>query len=186
MGDEPEITQVEKVPSEILPLDKTLNNKCLKNVETKNKDDQKNKRQDSPKKKNKGSRKRKYSSSTDESDSDSDEDSSSEDSDIDNDSSSESSKEEMSQDENTSSRFSTKLTVKKSKWKFSKQLKKWAKGKYLKCISDQEIKENMLENNPVPSNFLSRQKLDDDLLEILSEAGKKDEIFSDRSLMKAQ
>ena len=30
------------------------------------------------------------------------------------------------------------------------------------------------------------QKLDDYLLEILSEAGKKDEIFSDRSLMKAQ
>ena len=38
--------------------------------------------------------------------------------------------------------------------------------------------------NPAPSNFLSRQKLDDYLLEILSEAG-KDEI-SDRWLMKAQ
>ena len=44
----------------------------------------------------------------------------------------------------------------------------------------------MLDNNPAPSNFLSRQKLDDYMLEILSEAGKKDEIFSDRSLMKAQ
>ena len=33
--------------------------------------------------------------------------------------------------------------------------------------------------NPAPSNFLSRQKLDDYLLEILSEAG-KDEIFSYR------
>ena len=60
------------------------------------------------------------------------------------------------------------------------------KGKFLKYISDQEIKESMLDNNPAPSNFLSRQKLDDYMLEILSEAGKKDEIFSDRSLMKAQ
>ena len=44
----------------------------------------------------------------------------------------------------------------------------------------------MLDNNPAPSNFLSRQKLDNYMLEILSEAGNKDEIFSDRSLMKAQ
>ena len=68
----------------------------------------------------------------------------------------------------------------------AKQLKKWAKAKVLKQISDQEVKESMLENNPVPRNFLFRQKLDDYLLEILSEAGKKDEIFSDRSLMKEQ
>ena len=88
----------------------------------------------------------------------------------------------MFQDEHTSSRFSTKSSVKKNKWKFSKQLKKWARSKFLKRISDQEIKDN----NPVPRNFLSRQKLDDYLLEILSEAGKEDEIFSDRSLMKAQ
>ena len=58
MGDEPEITQVEKVLSETLPLDKNLNRKCHINVEAK--DGQKNKRQDSPKKKTKGSRKRKY------------------------------------------------------------------------------------------------------------------------------
>ena len=186
MGDEPEITQVEKVPSKTLPLDKTLNSKCHNNVKAKNKDSQKNKRQDSPKKKNKGSRKRKYSLSWDESDSDSEEDSLTEDIDIDNGLSSESSKEEMSQDEPTSPRFSTKSSVKKSKWKFSKQLKKWAKGKFLKHISDQEIKESILENNPVPSNFLSRQKLDEYFLDILSEAGKKDELVSDRSLMKAQ
>ena len=68
----------------------------------------------------------------------------------------------------------------------AKQLKKWAKAKVLKQISDQEVKESILENNPVPRNFLFRQKLDDYLLEILSEAGKKDEIFSDRSLMKEQ
>ena len=60
MGDEPEITQVEKVPSEIPPLDKILNSKYHNNVGAKNKDDQKNKRQDSPKKKEKGFRKRKY------------------------------------------------------------------------------------------------------------------------------
>ena len=84
LGDEPEITQVEKVPSEILPLDKTLNSKCYKNVDAKNKDGQKNKRQDSPIIKNKESRKSKYGSPLDESDSDSDEDSSSEYSDIDN------------------------------------------------------------------------------------------------------
>ena len=65
-------------------------------------------------------------------------------------------------------------------------LKMWIQAKFLKHISDQEIKETMLENNPVPSNFLSRQQIDDYLLEILSEAGKKDEIFSDRSLMKTQ
>ena len=50
--------------------------------------------------------------------------------------------------------------------------------------TDQEIKESILENNPVPSNFLSRQKLDDYLLKNLLEAGKKDEIFSDRSQMR--
>ena len=44
----------------------------------------------------------------------------------------------------------------------------------------------VLENNPAPSNFLSRQNLYDYLLEILSETGKKDEIVSDRSLIKAQ
>ena len=95
MGNESAITQIKKVPSETLPLDKTLNSKYHRNIEAKNKDGQKNKRQDSPKKKNKGSRKRKYSSSSGESDSHSDEDSSSEDSDIDNGSSSESSKEEI-------------------------------------------------------------------------------------------
>ena len=56
----------------------------------------------------------------------------------------------------------------------------------MKRISDQEIKESILENNPVPSNFLSRQKLDDYLLKILLEAGKKDEIFSDRSQMRTK
>ena len=135
------------------------------------------------KRKIEGLERKKYSSSSDESDSDSDEDSSSEDSDIDNDSSSESSKEEMSQDEHTSSRFSTRSSAKNNKWKFSKQLKTWAKSKQ---TSDQEIKESISDNNPAPSNFLSRQKLDDCFLDIFSEAGKKDEIFSDRSLMKAQ
>ena len=70
--------------------------------------------------------------------------------------------------------------------KFSKQLKKWTKDKFLKHISSQEIKESILENTPVPSNFLSWQKLDYYLLEVLSEAGKLDEIFSDRSMLKAQ
>ena len=65
-------------------------------------------------------------------------------------------------------------------------MKKWAKAKFLKHISDQEIEESILENNPVPSNFLSRQKLDDYLLEILSEVGEEDGIFPDRLLMKAQ
>ena len=37
MGDEPEINQVESVPSETLPLDKTLNSKCHNNVEVKSK-----------------------------------------------------------------------------------------------------------------------------------------------------
>ena len=56
----------------------------------------------------------------------------------------------------------------------------------MKRISDQEIKESILDNNPVSSNFLSQQILNDYLLEILSEAGKKDKIFSDTwSLMKA-
>ena len=38
MGDEPDITQVEKAPSETLPLDKTLNSKRHNNVEAKDKD----------------------------------------------------------------------------------------------------------------------------------------------------
>ena len=58
---------------------------------------------------------RKYSSSSDESGSDSEEDSSSKDSYIDNCLSSESPKEEIPQDEHTSSRFSTKSSAKKNK-----------------------------------------------------------------------
>ena len=181
IGNEPEIAQVEKFPSETLLLDETLNNKCHNNVDGKNKAGQKNKRQGSPKMKNQVSRKRKYSSSLDESDSDSDSDenSSLEHLDIGNGSSLESSKEETSQDEHTSS-----SSVQNNRWKFSKQLKKWTKDKFLKHISSQEIKESILENTQVPSNFLSWQKLDDYLLEVLSEAGKLDEIFSNRSMLK--
>ena len=181
IGNEPEIAQVEKFPSETLLLDETLNNKCHNNVDGKNKAGQKYKRQGSPKMKNQVSRKRKYSSSLDESDSDSDSDenSSLEHLDIGNGSSLESSKEETSQDEHTSS-----SSVQNNRWKFSKQLKKWTKDKFLKHISSQEIKESILENTQVPSNFLSWQKLDDYLLEVLSEAGKLDEIFSDRSMLK--
>ena len=65
-------------------------------------------------------------------------------------------------------------------------MKKWAKATLLKHISDQEIKESVLENNPVPSNFLSRQKVHDYLMEIISESGKKDEIFIDKSLIKTK
>ena len=108
MEDEPEITQVEEVPSQTPSLYKTLNSKRHNNVEAKNKDGQRNKKKDSLKKKDKGSRKRKYSTSSDESNSDCDEDSS-EGSDM----------QEMSQDEHPSSRFSTKSSTKKNKWRFS-------------------------------------------------------------------
>ena len=53
----------------------------------------------------------------------------------------------MSQDKHASLMFSTKSSAKKNKGKFSKQLKKWAKAKFSKHISDQEIKESILENN---------------------------------------
>ena len=42
----------------------------------------------------------------------------------------------------------------------------------------------MFDINPVLSNFTLRQKLDNNLLKIFSELGKKDEIFSYRRLMK--
>ena len=58
----------------------------------------------------------------------------------------------------------------------------WTQAKFLKHIPGQEIKDSILDNNPLPSNFLSCQKSDEYFLEILSEAGGKDEIFS---LMKA-
>ena len=57
MEDEPDISQVEEVPSETPSLDKTLNSKRHNNVEAKNKDGQRNKK-DSLKKKDKGSRKK--------------------------------------------------------------------------------------------------------------------------------
>ena len=63
-------------------------------------------------------------------------------------------------------------------------MKKWAKAKFLKHISGQETKKNVLENSLVPSNFLSRQRVDDHLPQILSETGKKNR--SDTLLMKAQ
>ena len=44
MGVEPETTQVEVIPSEPPPIDKTLNTKRHNNVEAKNKDGLKNKR----------------------------------------------------------------------------------------------------------------------------------------------
>ena len=60
-------------------------------------------------------------------------------------------------------------------------------SKFFKRVFDKEIKESILENNPVQSsNFLSRQKFDNYFLEILSEAGKKDKTFSGGSLIKAQ
>ena len=65
-------------------------------------------------------------------------------------------------------------------------MKKLAKDKLLKHISDQEVKERALDNNPAPSNFCFRQKIDDYLLQILSESGKKNELFSSRALMKTQ
>ena len=111
---------------------------------------------------------------------------SSEDSDIDDDSWPEFSNEEMFVDDHNSSRLSIKSSVKKNKWKFRKQMKKFAKDKLLKHISDQEIKESALDNNPAPSNLRFRQKLDDYVLEILWERGKKNEIFSSRALVKAQ
>ena len=43
MGDEPETTQVKKIPSETPPLDKTLNNKCHNNVEKKQRRSEKQK-----------------------------------------------------------------------------------------------------------------------------------------------
>ena len=48
MGDKPETTQIEEVPSETQSLGKTLYSKCHNNVEVKNKNDQENKREDSP------------------------------------------------------------------------------------------------------------------------------------------
>ena len=87
-------------------------------------------------------------------------------------------------DYQNSSRLSIKSSVKNNKWKFRKKMKKFAKDKLLKQISD--LKESALDNNPAPSNFCFRQKLDDYLLQILSESGKKNEVFSSRALMKAQ
>ena len=95
-----------------------------KNVQTKNKDGLKNKRQDSLKEKDKGSRKRKYSSSLDESDSDSDEHSS-DDSDNDNCSSSESSKEDVSTMSIPHQGFLSNLQWKQINGDLSK---KWKKG----------------------------------------------------------
>ena len=40
----------------------------------------------------------------------------------------------------TSSKFSTKSSAKKNKWKFNKQLKKWAKAKFLKNILTSKLK----------------------------------------------
>ena len=64
-GNEPDAAQLEKIAPETMSVDKTLNSKCHNNVKSGNKDDQKNKTQDSPKKKDKGSKKRRYNSSPD-------------------------------------------------------------------------------------------------------------------------
>lgn len=180
MGEEPEITQVEKVSSDSLPLDKSSKSKCANNVGPKNKDGDKNKRIDS-KKEVRESRKRRYSPSEDSSD-DSDPDSES----SDDEDGAPVSSDDSSDDEDSNNRFSTKSSKKKNGWKIDKKLNKLVKKKFLKHIPDQEIKDSILDENPAPSNFISKLKLDDYLQEILSEAGKKDEIFSDRTLMKAQ
>ena len=64
-GNEPDAAQLEKIAPDTMSVDKTLNSKCHNNVKSGNKDDQKNKTQDSPKKKDKGSKKRRYNSSPD-------------------------------------------------------------------------------------------------------------------------
>ena len=46
MRDEPETTQAKEVPSETLPLDKTLYSKCTNNVDAEIKNGLKNKKQD--------------------------------------------------------------------------------------------------------------------------------------------
>ena len=56
----------------------------------------------------------------------------------------------------------------------------------MKHIPDKVLQKTILNHQPVPSNFIKKQKLDDYLLEILSEWGKKDEIFWEGSLMKSQ
>ena len=113
-------------------------------------------------KKGKVSRKRRYSSSSDEWDSNSGRDSS-EDSDSGEDSE-KSSEEEMPQDDHYL-RFSTKSSAVKrinrnliNNLKNEQKFKERTKDKNLKQIPDQEIKDSILNMNPVPSTFLSWQK----------------------------
>lgn len=48
---------------------------------------------------------------------------------------------------------------------------------FLKYILDKDLEETRLSLNPVSSNFLSKQKLDDCLLEILTEWERKKTSF---------
>ena len=71
-------------------------------------------------------------------------------------------------------------------WKLSKSMKTCANKMFFKHIPNKAFEGTILSLNPVPSNVLSKQKLNDYLLEILTEWRKKDDIFSDSSLMKYQ
>lgn len=69
-------------------------------------------------------------------------------------------------------RFSTKA-VKNNDWKISKYVKKYAKEIFLMYAPDKDLEKARLSLNPVPSNLLSKEKLDDCLLETLIEWGGK-------------
>ena len=157
MGNEPETTQVKKVPSETPSLDKTLNSKCHNKIWGKSKDDQKKKRQGSPKMKDKEIRKRKYSLWLDESDSDSGKDSLLEDSIL-----------TLAHQQNLQRKKCPETSSPLQGSPLSLQRKRVSgnsekcktQPKFLKHILCQQIKDSILENNPVPRNFLSRQKID--------------------------
>ena len=73
-------------------------------------------------------------------------------------------------------RFSTKA-VKNNDWKISKYMKKYAKKMFLMYTPDKDLEEARLSLNPVPSNLLSKETLDDCLLETLIEWGGKTTSF---------
>ena len=73
-------------------------------------------------------------------------------------------------------RFSTKA-VKNNDWKISKYMKKYAKKMLLMYTPDKDLEEARLSLNPVPSNLLSKETLDDCLLETLIEWGGKTTSF---------
>ena len=83
-------------------------------------------------------------------------------------------------------RFTVASNKSQKDWKLPSEMKKYARKNFNSHISDKELEESILDDNPVPSNFMVPRALDVFFKEFLEEGGKHGVVQNDKSLMKSQ